>query len=260
MLADIINNPRLILQLSANDFKSKFSGSYFGLLWALIQPIMTIFVFWFVFQVGFRTPIVEKVPFVLWFMTGLIPWFYFAESWSSGTNCFLEYSYLIKKVIFKVNLIPIIKIISALYLHIFFLFFMVVVFLLYGQPITIYIIQIFYYMFCLLVYLFSLVMLTSSIVVFFRDITQIVSILLQFGMWLTPIMWSYKMIPEKWRWFLNFNPMYYIVEGYRDSLFNQIWFWDKLEMSCIFWGITGVLFVSGIVIYNKLKIHFADVL
>lgn len=83
---------------------------------------------------------------------------------------------------------------------------------------------------------------------------------MQVGMWMTPIMWSYTMIPEKYQWILKINPMYYIVEGYRDSLINKVWFIDRFNQTLYFWILTIGLFGIGAVIFKKLKVHFADVL
>ncbi|MNW34180.1 Teichoic acid translocation permease protein TagG [compost metagenome] len=257
---DIYNNRKVILSLALNDFKMKYAGSYLGIIWAFIQPIMTILVYWFVFQVGFRSGSVEKVPFILWFMSGLIPWFFFSEALTSATNCFFEYSYLVKKVLFKISILPIVKIASSLIVHLFFVGVMILVFALYGVYPSIYTFQLFYYVFCLVFVTVALSYITSSIVIFTKDFGQIIGIILQFGMWFTPIMWNYKMLSENWRWLFKINPMYYIVEGFRDAMFNNIWFWEKWNETLWFWDISLIYFVLGFIAFKKLKPHFSDVL
>ena len=76
-LKDFWNLRNMILDLALSDFKTRYAGSYFGMIWAFVQPIVTIIVFWFVFEVGFRAARVSDVPFILWFSCGLIPWFFF---------------------------------------------------------------------------------------------------------------------------------------------------------------------------------------
>ena len=73
----MIQNKQLIWNLAKNDFKTKYAGSFFGILWAFVQPIVTILLYWFVFQVGLRSGDVSDVPFVLWLMCGLIPRYFF---------------------------------------------------------------------------------------------------------------------------------------------------------------------------------------
>jgi len=119
---ELINNRKLIFSLAKNDFKTKYAGSYLGIIWAFIQPIITVLIYWFVFQVGFKSAPMKDFPFVLWLIAGIIPWFFFQESLMNATNSLLEYSYLVKKVVFKVSVLPLVKIISALFVHIFFIF------------------------------------------------------------------------------------------------------------------------------------------
>ena len=257
---DLFRSRKLLFSLAKNDFKNKFAGSYFGLLWSFVQPLATIGVFIFVFQVGFRSAPIENFPYALWLTAGLVPWFFFSEAWNSSTNSYFEYSFLVKKVVFKISIIPMIKVVSAMFLHIIFVFIMITIFAINGYYPNLYFLQLIYYSFAMSAYIISLSLITSSIMLFFKDLAQIINIVLQFGMWLTPIMWRYTMIPEQYRWILKLNPMYYIVEGYRDSLIFNLCFWHKYNQTLWFWGITGVLFLMGLVCFKKLKPHFADVL
>lgn len=261
LVQELKNNRELIWNLSKNDFKTKYAGSYLGIVWAFVQPIVTILLYWFVFQFGLRagSPI-KDVPFILWFITGLIPWFFFQEALLNGTNCMSEYSYLVKKVVFKISILPIVKIVSAAFVHFVFIVFLFFVCFIYGFYPSQYTIQLIYYSFCTFCLALALSYITSSIVVFFRDLGQIINIFLQIGMWMTPIMWSYTMMPEKYQWILKLNPMYYIAEGYRDTLINRVWFFQRYFQTVYFWIITLGLFILGTVIFKKLKPHFADVL
>ena len=101
---------------------------------------------------------------------------------------------------------------------------------------------------------------TSAIVIFFKDLGQIINIFLQIGMWMTPIMWSYTIVPKQLQWIVKLNPMYYIVEGYRDTFINHVWFFQRYFQTIYFWVIALGLFVIGAIIFKKLKPHFADVL
>ena len=94
---ELYHNRRLIFSLAKNDFKTKFAGSFFGVFWAFVQPVITILIYWFVFSVGFRSGGVADCPFALWLTAGLVPWFFFSEAWNGATNSLMEYSYLVKK-------------------------------------------------------------------------------------------------------------------------------------------------------------------
>ena len=230
------------------------------MLWAFIQPAAMIGIFWFVFQVGFKSKPVDNFPFILWLVSGMFPWFYFAEALSMGTNAILSNAFLVKKVVFRVSLLPIIPILSALAIHIFFIFFMFAMFIYYGYSPEIYWLQIPYYVIASSILLLGLSWLTSSIVIFFKDIGQLVAIVIQFGFWLTPIFWSLKMVPEKYHWIIELNPMVYIIDGYRNAMIYQHWFWEDISMMVYFWTITLLFFLLGAFTFRKLKPHFADVL
>ena len=189
----------LIFNLARRDIQSKYLGSYLNFLWAFVQPTITILLIWFVFDIGFRVPPVEKYPFVLWLIVAIIPWFFFSESLGNATNSILDYSYLVKKVVFKVSVIPIIKILSALFIHLFFIFVILLAFLAYGYTPRLCNLQIFYYLFATIVLVVGLSWITSSLIIFVKDVGQVVAMLLQFGFWLTPILWSIKMVPEQYQ-------------------------------------------------------------
>ncbi len=268
VLARLWRDRRLVWNLAKNDLKKKFAGSYFGVIWAFVQPMITILLYWFIFEFGLHQRASDlrtgaEIPFVLWLMAGLVPWFYFQEAMSGGTGVLVEYSYLVKKVVFGVDVLPAVKLISALFAHLFFVVFAIVVFSCMGYFPTWYVLQVFYYSFCMIVLLTGLVYATSAVNVFFRDMKEVVGILLQIGMWVTPIMWNFESMTKIPGWalaILRFNPMYYVVTGYRDALIHRTGFWEHPLETLVFWVITLLLFWAGTGVFRRLKPHFADVL
>ena len=265
LVKDIIGNVELIRELAKNDFKKKFAGSYFGILWAFVSPIVTICVYWFVFTFGMRGASngVNGYPYVLWMIAGLVPWFLFAEIMNSGTNVLVEYTYLVKKIVFNISLLPIMKMVTASLIHFFFIALMILIFLGNGFVPTLHILQIVYYLVALWVLSCALVYMTSAIVVFFKDLTQVVNIFLQVFIWITPIMWndadllaSHPVIGMV----IHANPMYYIVAGYRDAMIHHIWFWEKPGLTLYFWAVTLILYFAGTGLFRKLQPHFSDVI
>lgn len=266
-LAGIYAGRKLITRLSVNDFKTKFAGSYLGIIWAFIQPVITVLVYWFVFEKGFKpTPINNaagmETPFVLWLIAGMVPWFFFNDALSGGTRALLDYSYLVKKVVFQIDILPIVKVISSVFVHLFFLAFAVLLFALYGYYPDLYTLQILYYSVCLFAFVLGLSYLTSAVVVFFRDLNQVINIVLQVGVWVTPIMWNIETmdISPILKNILKLNPLFYIVQGYRDAFIGKTAFWERWELSIYFWVVTILFFWLGIHVFKKLRMHFADVL
>lgn len=253
----------LIWKLAKNDFVTKYSGNYFGVFWAFVQPMVTIFIYIFVFQVGFKARDAQNgYPYALWLIAGIVPWFFFGEGLMGATNAFAEYSYLVKKVVFRIDILPLVKIFSSLFIHVFFVMFALLIFFLYGMIPDLRFLQILYYGICLICLITACSYLTSSIVPFFKDFGQIISVLIQIGMWLTPIMWNFdELAPTlgKWGVLFKINPMFYIVQGYRDSFMRGGVFWNR-GMTIYFWAVVLIIGFIGCFCFRKMKPHFADVL
>lgn len=259
---ELYQSRHLIWKLAKNDFRKRYAGSYLGAVWALAQPVVTVAMYYIVFDklMGGAGRGAEGVPFVLFLTAGLVPWFYFSEALNNGTNAMKEYDYLVKKVVFKISILPIIKIIAATFIHVFFVGVLLVVAALYGYYPTIYTIQLVYYSFCLFMFVLALCYTTCSIVVFFKDLTQIISIVLQIGIWASPILWNIDDAPREWVMVLKLNPLVYIVNGYRSAIYERSWFFEDFFSTMYFWIVTVVLFGIGVAVFKRLKVHFADVL
>jgi teichoic acid transport system permease protein len=250
----------LIWALSKNDFKTKYAGSYLGITWAFVQPLTTLLLFWFVFEFGLRAgQPVPDVPFILWLAAGLVPWFFFSDAVNNATNSLLEYSYLVKKMLFRISILPVIKVISALFVHAVFLLLLLLMYTLYGRFPFLFL-QLLYYSFCAFCLALAVSYATASSIVFFRDLGQIIAIVLQTLMWMTPILWNYTMVPENYQWVVKLNPIFYIVNGYRETLIFHAWFWTRPWLTAYFWLVTSVLFILCARTFKKLKPHFADLL
>lgn len=263
LIREVTAKRKLIWDLAKSDFKKRFVGSYFGVAWMFIQPIVTVLIYYLVFQMGFRSTPPVDAPYVLWLIPGIVPWFYFNEILNLGTACLQEYHYLVKKVVFQVEILPVIKLLSCIMVHMIFVLIMIAVFLVSGRFPRINWIQIVYYTFALSVLSLGMVYLTSAIHVFFKDMAQIVSICLQFGMWLTPIMWTPSIFPNPPAWLeqvLKINPVYYVVTGYRDSMLTNDWFWQRPLLTLYFWAVALVMLVAGLKVFGRLRPHFSDVL
>lgn len=259
---ELYQSRHLIWKLAKNDFKKRYAGSYMGAVWAMAQPVVTVGMYYVVFdlimEAGGRGD--SDIPFVLFLTAGLVPWFFFSEALNHGTNALLEYNYLVKKVVFKISVLPIIKIIAATFIHVFFVGILLIVAAIYGYYPTVYTLQIFYYSACLFIFVLALCYTTCSIVVFFRDLSQIISIALQIGMWATPILWDINSLSARWVFILKLNPLVYIVNGYRTAVYGRQWFFQDFFSTMYFWIITVVLFGIGGAVFKRLKVHFADVL
>lgn len=261
MFKSIKNNKEIIWSLAVNDFSIKYAGSLFGTLWAIVQPIVTILIYACVFQYGLKsTSPIEGVSYIFWFASGMIPWFFFSDGVRAVTNVLLEYSYLVKKVVFDIELLPAVKIISSLFIHFVFIGLLFIIGFINKEEMSIYSFQVVYYMLCNVFLIYAIGKITSSIILFFRDLGQIVNIILDIAMWATPIIWSYSIVPENFLWIVKLNPVFYIIDGYRDCFVNKVWFFEKMPTTLYFWMVVLIALTIGNTVYRKLKPQFADVL
>ena len=250
----------LIMEMAKRDISTRYVGSFLGFFWAFINPLLMISILWFVFSVGLRVRPSGDVPFVIFLTAGMAIWNTFTEAINLSTGVIVSNSHLVKKVVFQLSILPVVKLVGSLVTHSIFLLMLMILILLHGMPFSIYWFQALYYFGAMSVLVLGLSWIFSSINVFARDTGQIVGIILQFGFWGTPILWDISIMPEKIQFIIKLNPMYYIVQGYRDSFIYFVPFWRHPEITIYFWTVAIFLFIIGALIFRRLRPHFADVL
>lgn len=250
----------LIVSMAKRQIATSHIGSSLGFIWLVIRPAVLICVLWFVFSIGFKVQPVKDVPFVVWLTAGMSAWTLFTEILMKSTGAIIGNKNLIKKTIFPSQILPFITIISCLITHAIFLALLLILILSFHMNFSLYFLQTLYYLFCVIVLSLGLSWAFSALNVFARDIEQLVGVILQVGFWATPIFWNIEMMPDNYHFIIKLNPMYYIVQGYRDSFITFTPFWNHLYLSIYFWVVTSGLFVIGALIFKRLKPQFADVL
>lgn len=257
----LLRKRKIVIQMVKKDFQHQFLGSLLGIFWAFVQPLVFVLVLWFVFAMGFRqVKAVEPVPFVVWLMTGMFCWFFISDAIVSSTSAILQNSYLVRKIRFQVNMLPLVKILSALIVHVVFILLLFVLYAVSGHWPNPYWLQVFYYLTAAIFLILGFSWITSSLNVFARDITQVIQIMVRMGFWFTPIFWKADLMPDTVQFLVKLNPAYYLVQGYRDSLIYQVWFWQRPYLTLYFWTFSLLVFVTGALVFKRLRPHFADVL
>jgi len=257
---DIVEKRSIIYELAKRDFQQQYQGSYLGFVWMFLQPIVYIFVLYAVFSLGFRAGVVEGMPFSLYLVAGMVCWAYFSDNFSSICGIIRSNSFLVKKVDFRLSVLPLVKMASALVPHLVLILVAMSLAWYQGYAPGIYSLQVFYYTFCMCSLLLGLGWITASTSLFVRDVSKVVALFVQFGFWLTPLFWNIQMIPQAYQWIIKLNPVYYIVTGYRDSMIAHIPFWERAGEGVYFWAVTLFFLWAGISVFRKLKPHFAEVI
>ncbi len=262
IIKDHIQYKQQIFKLAKADLVKTYRGAALGWAWAIIKPAVTIFVYWFAFQIGLRAgKDVEGFPFFLWLIAGLIPWFYINDMLTQGTESIRKYSYLVTKMKFPIATIPTFVSISKLMVNLFLIIVMIFIFIFMGYTPDIYIIQLPIYILLsfLLFTVFSL--LASLLACMSKDFLNLLKSLVTAVFWLSGIVWNVNTIDIPWlKTLLKANPVTYIVEGFRNCFIHKTWIWESPKTLLCFLAILVVLTVIAVILYKKLRKEIPDVL
>lgn len=250
-----------IRRLAIYDFIAPLRDTYLGMIWIVLSPLLQISVYWIVFGMGIRNgrP-VDGHPFLIWMLAGLVPWFYMNSAISSGALCIYSKSSMLTKMKFPSSIIPTYTTLTKFLNSIPTVCILFIVYAFHGYKISIYSVQIIYYFFAVSVLIISISLLNSALVMAIRDINKLVSTVLRFIFYLTPILWVPKNVPFALKAVIKLNPFTYIVNGFRESLLYNKWFFENLNGTIYFWCFTVVVFILGITVHMKLRNKFADMI
>ncbi|MDZ5472338.1 ABC transporter permease [Bacillus sp. 31A1R] len=270
IIREQISSFYLILRLSAFEIKSANSNNYLGRLWEVLNPAIQLGIYWFVFGIGVRRGqdiTMEngvQVPFFIWMVTGMIVWFFVNPAISKSTRSIHSRLQLISKMSFPMSTIPSFVIMANFYTHLM-LVAAVVFFLQFTDfKVSVYYIQLPYFMFATLVFLLALGLITSTLSTLVRDVQQIVQSVLRMLLYVTPLIWHTDKLVFKGidvTFLFKLNPLYYLVEGYRASLLGTAWYTVEYTMYTLyFWVVVLLLLIVGSTLHLKFRDHFVDYL
>ena len=261
ILKEQSSNFHLILRLSLYDAKSKYQMHYLGAVWQFLGPAIQILLYWLVFGLGIRggAP-VHGIPFFVWLIAGLIPWFFISPSITQGSNSVYARVSLVSKMKFPVSVLPTVTIVSNSFQFIIMMLVMGVIFVIYGINPGWYLLQLPYYLVALFVFLFALTLLTSTISTLIRDFQQILQSLMRMVLYLLPILWDTSKLSHVYETILKLNPLFYIVQGFRYSLLGYGWFYEDWIYTLYFWVITLLILTAGSILHLKFRNKFIDYL
>ena len=275
----IFSNLRMIWDIARRDFKKELAGSKLGMFWAIVKPLSMILVFTFVYSVLKAMPIVTpdgyEVPFILWLISAYIPWMYMSDCITLGANSIRANSFLVKKVKFPIEILPPIRMVMNFFTFLILLVIGAIIFVVYGvvDPQVMDIIKginpflFIYFLVATILILSAIARLLSTWVVMSIDVMHAIGVVMQFLFWTVPVMWPYGMPMEGAMGVVmniaKLNPLMYLVNGFRYSIFGSIGFNDlapTLGYTIYFWVVTGLLFIFSSRVYKKLRPEFDDVL
>lgn len=257
-MLSILKHHSLIRDMWSSELKQKYAGTLLGPLWAVAPQILTVAAFWFVFELGLKIKGSGSIPYFYYFTLGILPWFLFFETFSSSVNAVRDKRHLITKIVFPSEILPIVSFLVASVPH------LVLVSLLTGMLWSNQLLTatnlpwLLYFYLCGAVLAVGAGWLVSSVSVFSKDVAQFAQLAVSLMFWITPIMWQVTALPESWYWAFEWNPLTYVVDGYRLALTGGVA--PDWESSAKFWGVALTTATLGHHVFLRLKHHFADVL
>ena len=262
MLRIILRNKYLVKKLIVRDIKTKYKGSVLGMFWSWIVPIMMLavytFVFSEVFQARWSVDTNDKYQFAMTMFCGLSVFNVMAETMNRSTGLIMQNTNYVKKVMFPLELLPFVTVITAMFNCVVSLVILIVARLVIYKSISPMVLLLLPALIPILIISVGVGLFLSSLSVFLRDMGSIISVIVAVLMYATPVFYSSAAVPEKYRLISNLNPLTYIIENVRriilyDEWINLQWYISSLITALVFYAI-------GLLVFKRSKEGFADVL
>lgn len=252
---------RQLLYLAKTDLVKTYRGAALGWLWSIIQPTIFLFMYWFVFHIGWRVKGgTSGVDFFTWLLAGIIAWYFMSDMLSAGTNCFKNYSYLVAKMRFPISTIPTFVAMSKFLVHLGLLVIVLIYLTLSGDA-NIYWLQLPFYMALMFGFFVVWSLFAAPLAAISKDFANLVRVATQILFWMSGILWSVsKLKIAGIHYILLFNPVSFIVEGYRQTLVGHKWFFeDRVQLAC-FLLVFGVMIWLAYLTFKRARKEIVDVL
>lgn len=246
----------LFWELSNLDFNQKTAGTALGILWTYLNPLLSIGIIWFVFHFGLKITSSKESMYTL--LIGLMSWQFISDAITNGAGAFLEKPYLIKKIKFPFELLPLIKVVNSFRIHLPFIGLVILISIVSGSFSVVNAFFFIPFMFVIVIFLAALVLALATVVVFYRDAQNVITMTMQILFWATPIVWVIPSSPRFIAVAEFYNPMSFIVSAYRFCFLGEN---NNIGLGFgIFFIYTVLAAGASTKLFYKLKDQFADVL
>lgn len=234
----------LLLNLVERDLKLKYKRSFFGFLWSLVNPLIMLIIYTWVFKSILKNDIPN---FSLFLMAGLLPWNFFASSLSTSAGVFTSNASLLTKVKIPKYILVISNIVYNLAIFLMMILLMLIAKIFFGVPYTSSIFYLPLAVILQLIFMFSLGIIVSISNVFFHDTAHLIEVLLMAWFWLTPIIYQFNLIPIDFQIYVALNPMSLIINLYQTSI-SEVPIYTEPYAAILFIMVTAII---AIVLYKK---------
>ena len=247
----------LLMNLTKREVKGRYSQSFFGVAWAIAQPLATMAVFTIVFSRLAKMPS-DGAPYPLFAYAALVPWFFFSNSVSSGTLSLITYRNIVTKTYFPREIIPLAQVCSRLLDFAAAASLYAVLMMYYGVGVTRWALLVPVLFVPLVGFTAGVTLLTSAVNVFYRDVSPVVQIGLQLWLYVTPIAYPLEKVPPQWRGWIALNPLTGIIEGFRSAVvYGRA---PDLALLVESATLSALTLLAALILFKRLDKYFADVI
>ena len=239
------------------DVKTRYKQSFLGVGWALLQPLLTMLVFWIIFSRFARVPS-DGMPYPLFALTGLLPWMYFSQAVSRSSGGLVGNANLIGKVYFPRLIIPLSAALTPLIDLLFSFAILAALMIWYGAPPTGATLAVPAMVAVAFATALGVGMWLSALHVKYRDVAHVVPFVVQIWMYASPVIYPLTLVPERWRALYSVNPMVGVVEGFRWAFIGA--HPPRLVPTTISCVVVVALLLSGLWYFRRTERQFADVI
>ena len=251
----------LIMSLARRELVTRYKGSVLGIVWAVVNPVVMIAIFTFIFAGIFNarfSPAGTPWDYALYLFCGLLPWTSFQDTLQLSTTTIVNHANLVKRVVFPLETLPVSQALAALGHQLFGTVALVVAIAIVRHELHATILWLPALLIPQLILTLGAAWLVASLGVFLRDLAQGITLILMAWMYLTPIIYPESIVPERYRPFINANPFTALIRSYRRIFLEGLPpDWPSLAY---FTAIALLLFVFGYWWFAKSRRNFADVI
>jgi len=248
----ILTHRRLLVSITRVELQKKFAGSVLGLGWVFLQPALLLSVYLFIYLVVFqvRFPGFSTFDYVLYVFCGLVPYFGFMEALTTGGLSIRQNIHLVKNVMLPIELVPVRAVLVGMTSQ-FVSLGIVLVMLAASGRLTPHVLWLPVVILLQVLLLIGLTWILASLTVALPDVTYFVNLFVFLLMFLSPIGFKPEMVPANFQWVIYLNPVYYMIEAYRDSMLNGTWP-DPFDFTVYAAGSLGA-FAAGAAFFRAFK-------
>jgi lipopolysaccharide transport system permease protein len=256
-VSELYQRRQLLWSWAQREIRARYKQSVLGFAWAVFQPLALSFMYILVFAYVVRVPS-DGIPYPIFVYSAMLPWSYFSRALAGGMTSVVGNMGLVTKIYFPRAILPLASIGANLVDFLCGLVVLIGMMILYHTPVSAALAVLPLLLLIQIALSVGVALAGAALNVFYRDVSQMVPLILQLWMYASPIIYPISLVPERLRFWYMLNPMAVIIDAWRTILFNgTVPSWGWLGIATF---ISVAVLIGGFLIFRRLEDQFADVI